>query len=367
MMRGPAHGLNGYWKTSLADRPDSWERGCLAASVLQTAQNLPGIVIRARPGAVRDAFCALLPKSTGRIHPSMTDEALLGGIDISATLSAGRVIRTAGLIQPGAILTVTMAERLTPHLATLLAQALDSVPDLQLILLDEGASSEETAPGALIERLPFFVDLNDVQYSDLPTKYARTIPKNAAAFTDDDLTLIASLASDLGVDSARAAQFAIRTAQWLAGLAEHETVQTDDLTQACSLTLAHKATQMPQEDPTEEQADENPAPQEQADTDVDDNNDQMQLPQDLVLEAVLASLPKDLLQRMADPKTAGNNGSGAGAKRVGNRRGRPLPPRKTTRISGQTLDLYATLRQAVPWQPIRREESARESANPICT
>lgn len=358
MMQVLARGLIGYWKTSLADLPDSWDRGCRAASLMHAGSNLPGIILRARPGAVRDAFLARLPMSTGRIHPSMTDEALLGGIDISATLSAGKVMKTRGLIQPNAILTITMAERLTPHMAALLAQALDSVPGLQLILLDEGANSDEQVPDVLLERLPFYVDLDDVQYSDLPAQITQNTPRAPAGFSDDDLTLIANLAHDLGVDSARAPFFTLRTAQWLAAGEGRAEVTTDDLSQAASLTLSHRATQLPQPEAEPEPQDPDPS-EAQSEAPQNDSDDHVTLPEELVLEAVLATLPRDLLQRLADPKSAGMSGSGSGAKRVGNRRGRPLPSRKTTRISGQTLDLYATMRTAVPWQPMRQRESQR--------
>jgi magnesium chelatase subunit D len=51
---------------------------------------------------------------------------------------------------------------------------------------------------------------------------------------------------------------------------------------------------------------------------------------------------------------AAKGAAGTGAERSGNRRGRPLPSRAGRLGSGARIDLVATLRQAAPWQPMRR-------------
>ena len=76
------------------------------------------------------------------------------------------------------------------------------------------------------------------------------------------------------------------------------------------------------------------------------------IPEDILLDAVRAALPPDLLAKLANKATRTAQGSGSGARKQGNRRGRPLPPRGS---SGQgRVDLVATLRAAAPWQTIRR-------------
>jgi magnesium chelatase subunit D len=73
------------------------------------------------------------------------------------------------------------------------------------------------------------------------------------------------------------------------------------------------------------------------------------------MDAIRAALPVDLLARLAAGKSARSaKGSGSGAVRKGNHRGRPLPSCPGTPGSGKRIDLVATLRAAAPWQPLRR-------------
>lgn len=72
----------------------------------------------------------------------------------------------------------------------------------------------------------------------------------------------------------------------------------------------------------------------------------------MLLKAIRAALPADLLARLAAGKAARSaKGSGWCAARKGNHRGRPLPGAPG---SGRRIDLVATLRAAAPWQPLRR-------------
>ena len=74
-----------------------------------------------------------------------------------------------------------------------------------------------------------------------------------------------------------------------------------------------------------------------------------------MLEAIRAALPPDLLAQLSAGKAARSaKGSGSGAIRKGNHRGRPLPPMPCVPGSGKRIDLVATLRAAAPWQTLRR-------------
>ena len=79
------------------------------------------------------------------------------------------------------------------------------------------------------------------------------------------------------------------------------------------------------------------------------------LPDDILLEAMRAALPPDLLAKLAAGRAArGATGSGTGAVRKGNHRGRPMPSRPGRPGAGRRIDLVATLRAAAPWQGLRR-------------
>ena len=355
MKQAQAQGSNECLKMSLAETAERWRLACLAAELLQADTNCPGLIISSRTGPVRDAFLRLLPASK-RIHPAVGRDALLGGIDVSATLTSGTLMKNKGLIGENTTILVAMAERLPSDIAALLAQSLDTVKGLRLILLDESAGEDEGIAPVLRERLPYRVDLDGIPATGLLTPEMRDIGTH---LTPDDahMSAISTLCETLGVASARAAYFATRTALMIAQLENRVEVTTDDLSDAASLVLSHRATRLPQtaEDPPPPP----PEAEKESSEDVDGSDSLTDIPQELLLDAVLSALPPDTLARLSGGPQKGAKGSGSGAKIKGNRRGRPLPPRASRYTSDQRIDLFATLRAAAPWQTIRVRETGR--------
>jgi magnesium chelatase subunit D len=127
-------------------------------------------------------------------------------------------------------------------------------------------------------------------------------------------------------------------------------VTEDDLSVAAALTLAHHATQLP-EDAQEDSAP--PPPDTSSEQSNDGSNTVDSALDDILVEAVTAALPQGLLTRAALQNSKGANGSGAGTRQKG-QKGRPLPPRQMAQ-SRDRIDLIATLRAAAPWQTVRRK------------
>ncbi|RSK33044.1 magnesium chelatase subunit D [Rhodovulum iodosum] len=354
-----------------------WERveTALAALAVDPA-GLGGMWLRARSGPVRDRVVAglsVIPLPQRRLHPSIGDEQLFGGIDLAATLASGKVVERAGILAKPALLVLPMAERATPGLAARLAGALDQNIGHCLVALDEGAEPDEALPVALNDRLGVHVDLDALPWGEtdpleldpegLAAARARLAAVRAAPGILEDLTIVAVR---LGIDSLRAPMLALRMSKALAALAGQSEVETDDVAAAVELVLAPRATQFPEPEPEEPPEDDTPPPPEDPQDDPDGGDEGEQslddLPlQDILLEAAQAALPADLLAQLAAGKAQrGQGGAGAGAKRKGNRRGRPIPSRRG-RIDGQTrVDIISTLRAAAPWQTIRRRDSLIE-------
>ena len=327
-------------------------RAHTALALLAMDPALGGLVIRARAGAVRDAVLAALPPHT-RLHPAMGAEALEGGIDVSATLSSGTLTQTRGLLARSGAFVLAMAERAEPYLAARLAATLDAEGARILIALDEGIG-EEALPPALSDRLAFRVDLEDCALGDITPAPIWPAPALLAQVcTPDDLAhTLVLLAVRLGITSLRAVGFALRATRAHAALMGRLEPIEDDMTAAVALVFAHRATQLPaqQEDAP------NDSPPEEPQTPPDEEH-QESLPQDIMLDAVLAALPPDLLAKLnAGGTDRGASGSGAGQKKIGNRRGRPLPARDGGPAQGR-VDLIATLRAAIPWQTLRAREA----------
>lgn len=345
-------------------------QGQLALTLLAVdPAGLGGLHLRARAGPVRDMFCTpiktLFPNAR-RISPSISDLQLFGGVDIGETLTRGQIIRAKGILETPTSLVFTMAERCEPGLAARLSQSLDSGIGHALILLDEGAENDEIAPTALTERLAFRVDLEGLRHVELAQMVMNDAEIEASrdrlpfvSVPEDVHTALTVTAVRFGINSLRAPLIAMATARANAALNNRKTVNEDDLQIAAQLVYAHRATQMPVEDEDDEPED-NAHPDDTPDTPSPDQDESdLNLPDELLIDAVKAVLPFDVLAMLEGSgrvKTASGSG-GAGQKKRGNRRGRPLPSRAGRLDGGNRIDLVATLRAAVPWQTIRRKLS----------
>ena len=338
---------------------ESWIHAALALQLLALDPGLGGICIRARSGPVRDRLADLLPPIAQRIHPTISDEALFGGLDLSATLASGQLVQEKGLLATPGTLILAMAERATTGLAARLAVSLDRNNDHCLIALDEGAEPDEALNPKLAERLAFHVNLSHCGLQD--TDDVAALRQGRVALKDvvmpaDIVAQVTRIAGELGVDSMRAPLFALRAARAHAAFTGHAKVTQDDLEIACALTLAHRATRIPEPETAEEEPPARPPEQDNENK----GEDTLDLPDELLLDAVRALLPDNLLEQIAARKARAGRGNGTGAARKGNRRGRPLPSRAGRISDGARIDIIGTLRAAAPWQTIRRNASGRD-------
>ena len=106
-----------------------WAAALFAVDPAGTA----GVCLRARPGPVRDRWLArlreLLPSDgpVRRLPLNAPDDRLLGGLDLAATLRAGRPIAQTGILAEadGGVVLLAMAERLSTGTVARLASVLD--------------------------------------------------------------------------------------------------------------------------------------------------------------------------------------------------------------------------------------------------
>lgn len=315
---------------------------------------------------------AAIPLPLRRLHPNVADDALYGGLDLSSTLAAGRPVMTKGLLNEPGALVLAMAERTPAGLAARLATALDD-PRHCLIALDEAADADETLPSALADRLGFFVTLDGIVWSD--TEPLELDADALAAARDrlasvrvpeDAATLLTRAAAELGISSLRAPLLAIAAARAHAAWRGRPVVTEQDLKVAADLTYAHRALPMPEQaPPDQDQPPPPPPPEDRPDEGRnEESQDETSIPEEMLVEAVRAALPEDLLEHLAAGRAAraAKGASGSGDEKQGNRRGRPLPSRPGRLVPGAHIDLVATLRAAAPWQPLRRREANRPEA-----
>jgi magnesium chelatase subunit D len=361
----------------------AWRDALTAARVFAVDPVGTGLLLRARAGPVRARLLALLAHLLDgrplRPVPLHAGEArLLGGLDLAASLAAGRPLAERGLLAEadGGVLQLAMAERLGGGVVAVLTAAMDlgeSVLERDgfslrrparfgVIALDEGLD-DERVPAALRDRLACHIDCDAVAFGqaalppaqDLDVAAARArLPSVVLAQDHAEAVCRASLA--LGIVSLRAPLQALRVARAHAALAGRTVTSPADLSVAAALVLAPRATRLPAPEADEPPPADPPAEAEAPTPPEGDDDSATETPplEDLVLAAAAAALPPEVLAALRGDLGVATAAGRAGASRLGDRRGRPVGTRRGAWRPGARLDLLATLRAAAPWQPLRR-------------
>jgi magnesium chelatase subunit D len=374
---------------------------------------LGGVALRSPACDNRDQWLALLksllPSQTPlrRVPLNINDTALLGGLDLGATLQAGKPIALKGLLSQadGGVLVLAMAERMSLSSAARFGSVLDTgmlalqrdgldtsaKASLGLVALDEGASDDEQMPAGLADRLAFRLLMGAQDEDEEGPEWSAQEVLNArerlsqVTINDEAVQALCAAALALGIDSLRASVFAVRVARAAAALAGSNIVEEEHTGVAARLVLAPRATRLPpaappeneaQDTPAETQEPPEPSPERPSEPESPDaqNKDESKADEDqeedpglpenlaeLVLEAAQAAIPSGLLaslkigqlQRAKTP-TSGS----AGALQKNALRGRPVGARKGEPRAGQRINVLETLRAAAPWQKLRQRQQA---------
>ncbi len=369
-----------------------------------------GVRLRACPGPVRDSWLntvrSLLPDGMPwrRVPAHIRDDRLLGGLDLTATLQAGRAVAQRGVLAEAhdGLIEITMAERLDPGIAARICAAIDtgqvsvqreglrgdSAARFAVIALDEGdVEAGEVPPAALCDRLAFNIDLHTISWRDTsgdwfePERIAAARERLGTVRVDERLhEAVGAAGVALGVWSLRPTLFALRVARAAAALDESDEVTDEHISLAAQLVLAPRATRLPAPPPPppeqeqDEQASADQAPPETSsepppspEQEQTDEESQMQTPpspeetgelDERVLEAATAAIPDDVLRAIAADaavQQARSNGGKSGAVMKSTRRGRPVGSSPGSPANGARLAVLDTLRAAAPWQKLRRQ------------
>jgi len=371
---------------------------------------LGGVALRSPACDNRDQWLALLKSLLAtqtplrRVPLNINDTALLGGLDLGASLQAGKPIALKGLLSQadGGVLILAMAERMSLSSAARFGSVLDTgmvalqrdgldtsaKASLGLVALDEGANDDEQMPAGLADRLAFRLLMGAQDVDEEGPEWTAQEVLNArerlsqVTIDDEAVQALCAAALALGIDSLRASVFAVRVARAAAALAGSNTVEEEHTGVAARLVLAPRATRLPPAAPPENEAQDTPAENQESlskpdapdaenkdESNADDDQEETQdedpgLPEnlaELVLEAAQAAIPSGLLARLkmgqlhrAKTPTSGS----AGALQKNALRGRPVGARKGEPRAGQRINVLETLRAAAPWQKLRQRQQA---------
>jgi magnesium chelatase subunit D len=375
----------------------AWFDGLAAAQLFAVDPfGTGGILLRSRAGPVRDRWLAMLRAGLPPSHPQKhlplhtADSRLLGGLDLNATLRAGRPVAERGLLAEadGGVLVLAMAERLQSATTVHITAAMDTGQTIVerdglslrmparfgVIALDEGLE-DEFVPASLRDRLAFHLDLNEISVRDaeeafIDAKEAVSAQERLQALTTDatQVEALCTAAATLGIVSLRAPLLAIRAARASAALAGHAAIEQEDIALAARLVLAPRALIFPAAQESD-QPDQPPEPPTETKADKDGREDQTpdidRALDEVILAAVRAAIPPDILAAMrvgSMGRRPGRSSGKAGAPQKSSARGRPNGVLRGELRAGAKLNVIETLRAAAPWQPLRRREATNASA-----
>lgn len=222
-----------------------------------------------------------------------------------------------------------------------------------------------TAPGG--------VEAQESSYDDEDALLAATVlaareQLPLVTMSDAQVEQLIQAALALGVEGHRADIFAMRAARASAAIAGREGVEDEDLERAVRFVLLPRATRAPQFEeapPPEPPPPEPPPPSEQQQ---DEEQDEEQPPtppeeeltiEDLVLAAMDAEIPPDVLETAFTIRRSGRSGSRGSTS---GKRGRHIRSIPGLPAQGR-LDVVATLRAAAPWQPSRAADDQRRAVD----
>lgn len=364
-----------------------WRDALLAIRIAALGgASIGGIWVKARAGGARESFLerlrAAYPATCPwvRLPATATPDMLRGGIDLSASAAAGRLVAQHGLLAKAAngVLLIPMAERLEPATAAIIAGCMDRGQDRFTVLaLDESAEPEESLPSALANRLGLLVDLGPVRWRDTEAdddtpKAAGTPDWRRITLDDSLLRLLAETAGSAGHRSLPVLRHLALIARLHAALMRRDRATTEDVLAALRLCLGLRpepSQEQPQQeqpqpeqsqqasppDQTQQAADSPPPPADEGDGTDRPGPSDIDPASEWLSEAEAGSidgLPAfGVAERSAAPRSRAGK---AGAQQKNARRGRPFGVTASPPYPGARPDLMATLRTAAPWQRLRR-------------
>jgi len=376
---------------------------------------LAGVAIAAAVGSGKStlarAFAALLPPGTPFVElpVNVTEDRLLGGLDLEATLATGQRVIERGLLARahGGALYVDglnlLDSDVVAHLLSVMAdgvvkverEGLSDVHPARFVLVGSYDPADGEVRCGLLDRLGLIVpfapqtdarlraevvrrnmsapgrDATNATPEDDATEMLRAMIADARERLPDvrieaeQIRALIQTALSLGVEGNRADGFAVQAALAKAALDGRSAVDDDDLRLAVRLVLLPRATQMPEARDKRQGDDDRQAqgPGDEQQGEARDKSNAAPRPEpqqieDLLLSAAEAELPENLLGLPFAMQRRGKSG-GRGVA-LNSRRGRFVRAVEGNPRENR-IALLPTLLAAAPWQRLRRTENKAAS------
>lgn len=378
-----------------SDQTAWFDANLIAILLAINPKGLKGVTVKSQYGPVREAWLTYLKQLTSscgmevlKAPANISAEQLLGSLDVEASLQAGSLVMSKGLLKRvhGNLLLLPMVERMDLLAIALISQALDEKNAFDrsthfgVIAFDESDSVDESISPRLLDRLAFELYLDQLSFADIKESLEvnaediqeakKLLP--SVKCSDEYLEVMTKAGFSLGVSSFRANHFALETAKTLAALRGLAEVSQDEVIDAARLvyTPSKRAYAPPEMDQSEDRSNEDQNDQDPDSQQEDSQSDQEspdeikqeqpseQELEDIIVQAVKASIPPKLLRQSKDQMRAGKSAAHVSGKSGSIQKnflsGRPLGARKGRPTDGKRLDILKSIRAAIPWQRLRK-------------
>lgn len=388
-----------------------------ALMLLAVDPSLGGVVIPSAVGSGKStlarAFADILPDGTPFVELplNVTEDRLIGGVDLEATLATGLRVVQHGVLSK-ADKGVLYVDSLSLLDSSAVSHIMDAMSRRAVIVEREGLSevhpadfmlvgtydpSDGEVRMGLLDRIGIIVPFtaqNDFRARKQIVNIV--MGQRDSEDTEDELRMLRGLieaareqlpkvsitveqmkgmiqaAISLGVEGNRVDIFTIRAALANAALSQRTEVDDEDLKLAMKLVLVPRATRMPEREAADEEMppQEEPPAQEEpeaedeeapADTpDADAEEEQEETPdmiEELMMDAIETELPDNILNISLASKKKAKSGSRGEA--LNNKRGRFVRAQPGEMKSGKVA-LIPTLISAAPWQASRKADKVKK-------
>jgi len=380
-----------------SDQTAWFDANLIAILLAINPRGLKGVTVKSQFGPVREAWLKYLKDLTVlcgsqilKAPANISADQLKGALDIEASLHSASLVMSKGLLEraEGNLLLLPMVERMDLQVIALISQALDEKNTVDpathfgVVAFDESDNADEAISARLLDRLAFEIYLDQFSIADINESLEVDVQDIAKAkkrlpsvkCSNEYLEVMTKAGLSLGVSSFRANQFALETAKTLAALRGLAEVSQDEVIDAARLVYtpskrmhinsemdqADQESDENQDDQAQDEDIENQADDAQRDSESDQPNQEQPSKEDLedmIVEAVKASIPPQLLhhpkKNLPAGKSAAHISGKSGAVQKNFLSGRPLTSRKGRPQDGRRLDILKSIRAAIPWQRLR--------------
>ena len=349
-------------------------QGILTVSSIDPS--LGSLSIKANYSTVRDAFLSnlfslLKPKRLKKIYPFQNPTDFTKSINMIDTLTLGMPKYNEDIFSSDNIaIILTNSEKIEKGLATFLKDKIKNNNKKFFIALDE-SESNETLRANLSDYIIFSVNLGGTRYKDLKKvsinrKKIAEARRNLATVQVNKkiLDYLIASAEMFSISNMHTIFSTLKVAKSLCVYKGNKSVSREDITLAISLSMIHKAKQIP-EFQQEEKA---KAPeQEQLRDDNESKAKNSELNNEdkkMLIDALKISLPSNLIESLLSKNSQAislGESAGSGEKNNNFSAGRPIPSVNRKYSSDKRIDLMATLTRAIPWQKIRSSSVTKKN------